>query len=437
MRRPWWLLPVLGAVIGAAGSTAAPDELEPNRRLLERWRADADHHARLLRDLRAFHQLPRAQRQQIREFDEALHQGDLTQQTRLWAVLDRYASWRDQLTSEQRRAIDEAPDRATKLARIREIREAQWAARQPAAIRAEIQALPADKREARLAELRDEQRRLGRLWLTGSPTSGEPNLRPSKLTDLPAEVQSYLEGLEPRLTLEEKERLRQAEGKWPEYPRVIRELAELHPVLPPLAHKPILGWTDLPAEVRKMLLGIEKRKMKQLQRSTPNRWPEYALDVTRVLRQEKQSPPPLGASRLSEFPPALQAFVKGQLIPRLSPLQREALQHAEGRWPDYPILLLRLARDRGLVLPGMSLPGPRELWDSVRLPDVPDHLLMQFALHEASAEDRATWELDASDPMGSREKVKRAWYRKKMADQQRRQKGGTTLGEAPGGEGGR
>ena len=52
------------------------DALEQNRRLLERWRADPEHHARLLRDLRAFYALPRPRQQQLRLLDQQLYAAD-------------------------------------------------------------------------------------------------------------------------------------------------------------------------------------------------------------------------------------------------------------------------------------------------------------------------------------------------------------------------
>ena len=63
-------IPVL-AVSGPSG-----DELEHNRRLLARYRAEPDHYARLLRDLRAFQALPPERQERERRFDHDLHQED-------------------------------------------------------------------------------------------------------------------------------------------------------------------------------------------------------------------------------------------------------------------------------------------------------------------------------------------------------------------------
>jgi hypothetical protein len=69
----------------------------------------------------------------------------------------------------------------------------------------------------------------------------------------------------------------------------------------------------------------------------------------------------------------------------------------------------------------MSLPGPRDLWDSARLalPEVPGHLLRDFALAELSAEDRARLGLSVADPEASRERLKKAYFKRKPRELER------------------
>ena len=112
MRRPWWSALILAAwIVGVAVGAGEHDELERNRRLLERWRADPDHYARLQRDLRAFCALPLLRRQQLRLLDHQLHAADGPTQTRLGAVLERYNAWLEALTDEQRQHLLQAPRR--------------------------------------------------------------------------------------------------------------------------------------------------------------------------------------------------------------------------------------------------------------------------------------------------------------------------------------
>ncbi len=92
MRRFGLLFPavmLLGATLPvSAVPEAAPDDLSHNRRLLDQYRADPEHYARLVRDLRAFQALPPDHQEKMRQFDRALHEEDSETQKRLWEVLE-------------------------------------------------------------------------------------------------------------------------------------------------------------------------------------------------------------------------------------------------------------------------------------------------------------------------------------------------------------
>jgi hypothetical protein len=411
MRRPIWLLFALVGVV-AVSAASADGDLERNRRLLEKWRADPDHYQRLLRDLKAFYALPVERQETLREIDRKMHEGDLASQARLWAVLDRYSTWLEKLPDPERREVVDASDSGERLKVIRRLREKEWVARLPARVRDEVRQLPANKRAARIAELRREERQQ-RQRARQALRAGADGLRPTKLADFPPQVQTFIhEFLLPRLSVAEQELLRKAEGaSWPQLARTILELSERHPVLPPRPSGPITSFRDLPPEAKRML---NKRRddLAPLQ----GRWPAFALEAARLLPNRPKAPP-LGASKLDEMPREVQSVVRSQLYRELRPAERVRLEKQEGRWPEYPLLLLELARQKGVVLPGMSLPGPRQLWQGLRarMPDVPGHILLQFALHDLSPEDRAGLELSTADPMGSREKLKKAFYKKRPA----------------------
>ena len=54
-----------------------------------------------------------------------------------------------------------------------------------------------------------------------------PNARPARLAELPADVQKFIhEKLEPRLTHQERGKLTRLEGKYPEYVKEVRRLAD-------------------------------------------------------------------------------------------------------------------------------------------------------------------------------------------------------------------
>jgi hypothetical protein len=352
MRRPWWLVLVLGCLIAAAPAEHSDtDDLERNRRLLEKWRADPEHYRRLQSDLRAFYALPPDRQEQIRRFDRQLHETDLTTQTRLWAVLDRYSVWLERLPEAQRQQILKTEAPADRLTLIRDLRQREWIDRLPAKLRDEVLKLPDDRRAARVAALRQEERALRLAWMAplqqpARPSTAKvpvakstnpppkpppptevpapPQPRPLRLADFPDGVQEFVEQvLRPRLTAAEKKELAQAEGRWPDLARTIRKLADKYPVLPPLPSGEITEQTGLwkrlsPAgwKVISPPKDKEKKRLKTLAR-LQGKWPDYALAAARMIKLHGKTATPLGASKPSEFPEKMRPAIR-KLIESLS-----------------------------------------------------------------------------------------------------------------------
>jgi hypothetical protein len=143
-----------------------------------------------------------------------------------------------------------------------------------------------------------------------------------------------------------------------------------------------------------------------------DKWPQFALAAAEVMKKERRTLPALGASRPAEFDETIQTFLKEKLEPELKADEKTKLHGAEGRWPDYPLRLLELARKNNLIVPGMSLPGPRELWNNARvaLPAIADIKLEDFARNELTAQDRA--KVHASDPDEQLEVLKELYFKK-------------------------
>jgi hypothetical protein len=59
-------------------------------------------------------------------------------------------------------------------------------------------------------------------------------------------------------------------------------------------------------------------------------------------------------------------FIERTLLPKLTAAEKDELKSAEGHWPEYPRLLVELARRHGLEVPLLRLPGPRELWEQAK-----------------------------------------------------------------------
>jgi hypothetical protein len=211
-------------------------DLEHNRQLLERWRGDAEHWARLQHDLQAFAALSSEQQDRLRRLDHDLYQLEPAARKRLLHALQRYALWLDGLSAEDRARVLKTRDRPERLRVIRALREKQWIERLPRRTREELDRLPPKERATRMAELRRRERQLEKNW--SHPKMGAADThpaRPTRLTDLAPAAQTYIRRqLLPKLTPAEMKQLHEAEGK-ADYVRVLRELAAKHKVTFPAA----------------------------------------------------------------------------------------------------------------------------------------------------------------------------------------------------------
>jgi hypothetical protein len=164
------LLPLIvfltAATPGEEGTSSSPDatDLERNRQLLYKWKADPEHSARLQRDLRDFWALPESKRRQIRQLDHAFHQLDAKTQKRLWRAAERYTAWLERLPPAERQQIEETKDSQARLQLIRAIRERQWVERLPRKVREDLEKLPAEKRSTQITLLRKQERQQKLLW---------------------------------------------------------------------------------------------------------------------------------------------------------------------------------------------------------------------------------------------------------------------------------
>ena len=239
------------------------------------------------------------------------------------------------------------------------------------------------------------------------------------------------DSLYPMLSKAEKDRLDRAEGKWPLYPQTLVELADKHPIeLPgPTTGPSRLSdmRKDLPPKLLRILEILQTQQIppaKQLAQAD-GKWPDYARVVTRIASNRKITlAHQLGPCKPSEFSVAVQQFMQNRLLPALSQEEKQELKDSEGHWPLYPKTLRDLARKHLLQVPGMGLPGPRANWDKYRvqptasseaLPDVPDHTLTDFMQKDLTPEERSSLpSLSLADPV-SREQILQAYFRRNPA----------------------
>ena len=100
--------------------------------------------------------------------------------------------------------------------------------------------------------------------------------------------------------------------------------------------------------------------------------PEFAIELSKYCQKNKLTlPVPLGDCRKDQMPAEVIQYLDKTLEPArrktdAGKVDLETLQKAQGIWPDYPKLIVELAKKHKLPIPGWTLPGPPQIWDRVR-----------------------------------------------------------------------
>ncbi|MCS7047318.1 MAG: hypothetical protein NZO58_13245, partial [Gemmataceae bacterium] len=242
----------------AALPEPTPEQWRANRRRFEQLRKQPEELARLRAEAEAFFHLDPERQQHIVRLAKALANEPVATQTRLMEVLDRYVDWyHNQIDDAARQRLHDARDPQQRLEIIRKLREDQWIADQPKALRDRLAQLPAAERAAWIAKEKAAERQRRIEWIVArnfwmeleGDAKGRRSL-PTRLTDLPPPVQTYVKDylLRMFLTPEEADQLAKTDGQWPQFPMKLVELADKHPAaLPgPVGPKSI---SDLPPRV--------------------------------------------------------------------------------------------------------------------------------------------------------------------------------------------
>jgi hypothetical protein len=267
LRRAVASLSLLLATLALTGASAPEpeaagpeDPLQHNRKLLEAWRKDPEHAARLRRDLERFWGLPPEERARIRNLDRELHEEGSATQKRLWGVLERYHSWLERLPEADRKRIESARGEE-RLAVVRELRERQWVQQLPAPVRNHVEGLPREKRSEEIARLREEQRLRRKEAVEKMTPVRQPRRdKPARLSEFPQDVQTFVrDSLMRQLSAEEREQMEKTEGRWPDYPRKVLELARKHKLVRPGVRLP--GPPELWQDVRGALPEVPERTL--------------------------------------------------------------------------------------------------------------------------------------------------------------------------------
>jgi hypothetical protein len=467
------LLPLFGA-----------DEAEQRRKVARLKAANPAYYAYLRQETRAFLALPPTRRQQLVQLDQDLHGYTSSEQKHLVEVMNRYTEWLYQLPEAERRQVLETKDRAQRLRLIRQLRERQWLRSQPRAVQERVERLeklrqppavvaartvgqgaapraggplgalasvlaPIDPAADYIARLKAEEKKrqekwqvAGRHWEDLLAQKPMPNLPIHFGRDVDRYVNDYLRHL---VSKEEWERLKAAEGHWPQYPYLLVELADRHPLALPGTHG--MDRIDkLPLDVKEGLAKpfikgkdvFKKKNPKQFDtilantkiKPWENHWPQFGTAVAEYARDRNLTlPTELWPARLRDLSPQMREFVTEKLAyPHVTREEMAELKAAEGHWPKYPNKIQELADRYHLHVPWLTLPPPLkgQDWNDYRprkqahldgFPEVPLSTLRDFALLELTKQERDALAL-ADDP-ASWQKLTKAYFQAKPGELKR------------------
>lgn len=392
--RPWasiWLAGsrlALAILLGLSLSCSKPANLDQVEVDPE---STAEKKERFQKDFAIFAAMDQTEASKIERLYGDLLDLEAVERERLWHAAEAFSIWLARLEDLDQNSILELDDPKERLALVRKLKEGQWLAGLPRADQENIRDLEKDpdarallisriraeeiERKSRNLELARKQL-LPSTTKAGAGPSGlnknaiASNSRPARFEELPRDVQNWIgENLLPRLSEFEKNQLRLATGRWPDYPRAIYQLTRDHFLLPE-NQQPVRSFADVPESIREkytsaLVAGVMENKgwsppMPQGQ--------DYALALAKWAVLEKVPTGFLGPTNAMRLPEPWRGLVEKTLMPRLVREERQFLRRAEGKWPEYPRALIDLLVSRRMVVPGNVLPGPPSLWQDALSP---------------------------------------------------------------------
>ncbi|HKB06528.1 MAG TPA: hypothetical protein VKD90_30310 [Gemmataceae bacterium] len=329
--------------------------------------------------------------QQLRKLHAEFQALDPDDRARLTRVMQTYNAWLAKLSDADRKRVLDAPNGAARLEVVRELREREWVESLPRPYKEEYAKAEGDARRQKVQEWRAEEAERREEWAVAQRTWGE--FSPGKVPAVfagegRAQVDLYVANLKPNLSEPERKAIDDAKaaadefGNYFWYAFEVARLSHLHPILPGRvgpkdfaslddAVKDHLVKNDPQHFKRKgnqiVFLGDERKELRRSQ----GRWPEFALELADYCQKNKLTlPTPLGDCRKSDMPPEVAAAVEKleRELKRTDQGKAElkALDEAQGKWPEYPRMIIDLARKHKQSIPGWTLPGQQQMWDRLR-----------------------------------------------------------------------
>jgi hypothetical protein len=307
-----------------------------------------------------------ARQQQLRRLHAEFIDLGPEDQARFMRVMQTYNAWLARRPEADRERIQSAPTAAERLEVIRELREREWVESLPRPYRDEYAKLEDDARRQRIQEWRTEEAERKEDWVLAQrhwneyPQGKVPQMF---LNEGRGQIETFVGHLRENLSEAERKELDDARvgaedfGNYFWYAREIVRLSD--PV------KAYLRERD--PQFRKK--GDDVRELRKFN----GRWPEYAVELTRHCQKNNlKLPVPLGDCRKEDMPNEVKLFLDRALEPQLKKTdagraELDALTKAQGSWPEYPRMIMDLAKKYKMPVPGWTLPGPQQAWDRLRV----------------------------------------------------------------------
>jgi len=325
-----------------------------------------------------------ARQQQLRQLHREFIDLGPEDQARLTKVMQSYNAWLAHRPAADKQRILSAPTAAARLEVIHELREHEWVESLPRPYREEYAKLEGDARRQRVQEWRTEEAERREDWVLAQrhwieyPQGKVPQMF---LGEARGQIDTFVSHLRENLSEAERKDLDDAQkgaeefGNYFWYAREIVRLADLHPILPGRVGPK--DFNSLPDQVKVYLRERDPQFRKKADdvrelRKFNGRWPEYAIELTRHCQKNNlKLPLPLGDCKKDDMPDKVREFLDRMLEPQLKKSEAgraelEALNKAQGSWPEYPRTIIDLAKKYKTPVPGWTLPGPPQAWDRLR-----------------------------------------------------------------------
>jgi len=360
--------------VACALAADGPGDEATNRKLLAVWKNDHDRMMRLQKNFLALRTLSKDQHDRMQLLDRELHQLDAATQSRLRAVMERYAGWLNRLSSEERAAINAAPAGPERLKLVEEQLEKEWLRSLPKPDQDKLAKATGEERSKLVEQLHKDEEERRKLRLQARRTIEEAAVLGPLPFGQPAfrnHVETFVEeSLRPLLSRPEEDRLNaMAKGTWQRYFQTVYDLSEGRSPLPfpgptpPGRKKAVRSWKDLPVSVTEKFPDPVPTSIAEAE----GRWPQLPQAVAATAKEKGIviTLSMLGPTKVDELPPAVQRFFRDDLLNKLSDGERKQLLDSQGSWPEFPMKLKELADKHRMNVPGISLPGTRELWQNM------------------------------------------------------------------------